>query len=157
MSIYTAGRHAAKITDYGISETKAGDPQVFVTFDVAFPTGEARMTWYGSFKPKAAEITFKALQAMGLTGKVTDLSLGVDGGALLLGTEVSVVVEEEQRRDGQGAWFKIRWVNRPGGQAGAVQRSDAGTAKAKLAALNVDGAMAKFRATNPAPNADIPF
>lgn len=158
MPIYTAGRHAAKVTDYGISETKAGDPQVFVTFDVTFPTGEARMTWYGSFKAgKAQEITFKALQELGLTGKVTDLSLGPDGGALLLGTEASVVVEEENRQDGQGTWFRIRWVNRPGNQAGAVQRSDAGAAKAKLAALGVDGAMAKFKATNPAPAGDIPF
>lgn len=156
MSIYKSGRFSAKVTDYGISETKAGDPQAFVTFEVAFPDGAASMTWYGSFKPKAQDITFKALQALGLNGKVTDLSIGPDGGPIPVGTEASVVVEEEQRQDGQGTWFRIRWVNRAGGGA-TVQRADVATAKAKLAKLNVDGAMAKFRAVNPDANADVPF
>lgn len=157
MSIYKSGRFSAKVTDYGISETKAGDPQAFVTFEVAFPDGAASMTWYGSFKPgKAQEITFKALQALGLNGKVTDLSNGPEAGPIAVGTEASVVVEEEQRQDGQGTWFRIRWVNRAGGGS-AVQRADAATAKAKLAKLNIEGAMAKFRATNPDVNADVPF
>jgi hypothetical protein len=141
------GRYSAVVKDYGISETKAGDAQVFIAFDVAHGEGTTALTWFGSLKEgKAQEITLKGLLAAGFTGKdVTDLIDGPDGGAIPLGTEVSLVIENEEYEGANRA--RIRWVNKPGG--GGVQRADATTAKAKLAKLGLAGKLAQVKAQNP--------
>lgn len=155
MANYQEGRWPGKLLDYGIGETKAGEPQVELLFDVAFSTGAAKMAWRGSLKSdKAQEITFKALQALGFNGRINDLIDGPEGGALTLGAETSLVVENERWKDDKGQMrdgYKIRWVNAPGGgNGGQVKRADAATAKAKLLQLGVDGAWAKFKQLNPA-------
>lgn len=141
------GRYSAAVKDYGISETKAGAAQVFIAFDVTHDDGTSSLTWFGSLNEgKAQEITLKGLLSAGFTGKdVTDLIDGPDGGAIPLGTEVSVVIESEEY-DGKTT-PRIRWVNKPGG--GGVQRADASTAKAKLAKLGLAGKLAQVRAQNP--------
>jgi hypothetical protein len=141
------GRYNGTVKDYGISETKAGDPQVFVAFDI---DGHGSLTWFGSLKEgKAQEITLKGLLAAGFTGKdVSELLDGPDGGAIPLGTEVSLVIENEEYPAGSGTMNpRIRWVNKPGG--GGVQRADAATAKAKLAKLGLAGKLAQVKAQNP--------
>ena len=170
MSNYEAGTFPGFVQDYGISETRAGDPQVYISFEVHFPTkGKQPMTWYGNLKSdKSQEITFRALQAVGFKGsKIMDLLDGRDSDTISIGAEASLVVEEEPRQDGQGTFFKVRWVNRVGGGGGQVQRADANKAKAKLLALGVDGAWMKHRQLNPTPapkdapaggnDDDIPF
>jgi len=141
------GRYSAVVKDYGISETKAGDAQVFIAFDVTHSEGVSPLTWFGSLKEgKAQEITLKGLLAAGFTGKdVTDLIDGPDGGAIPLGTEVSVVIESEEYAGVTRQ--KIQWVNKPGG--GGVQRADATSAKAKLLKLGLGGKLAQVKAQNP--------
>lgn len=138
-----AGRHSAVVKDYGISETQGGDPQVFIKFDVA---GED-ITWFGSLKEgKAQEISLKALLAAGFTGKdISELLDGPDGGAIPLGIEVSLVIEDHEYNGKKS--LRVQWVNKPGG--GGVQRADAATAKAKLAKLGLAGKLAQVKATNP--------
>lgn len=157
------GRFKAIVKDYGITQTKAGDPSVSVVFTVKFPDGEKDMTWFGSFKPKAMEITLSALAAISYNGG--RLEEGPEGGAIAIGTEASVVVGEEPRQDGSGTWHKIQWVNKAGGSGGsAIKRMDSAQAKAKMASLNLSGEFAAFIAKNPdklatasSEDADVPF
>jgi hypothetical protein len=159
--MYQSGTFKGYVQDYGIGETKAGDPQVFIVFGVNFPDGEKNMTWYGSLKEgKGREITIKALLAVGFEGNdVTRLIDGTNQAAPLPiapGAEASLVIEEEERQDGNGKIHKIKWVNRLGG-GGNVKRADPVAAKAKLAALNISGDIAKARALQPSISNDPGF
>lgn len=165
--MYQAGTFKAVIKDYGIGETKAGDPQVFLVLDVQFENDIKGMTWYGNFNGGAKVHTIKALLACGFEGNDPGVLLdGPDSGAIKIGAEVSVVVEEVDKQDASGnvtgKIHKVLWVNRIGG-VGNIKRADPGTMKAKMAKLNLAGDVAKFRAgnpglSNPAVNEeDVPF
>lgn len=138
-----AGRFNGKVTDYGVSASSNDNPQVFVVFDVAFPDGEQSMTWYGSLNAgKAREITIKALLVLGFhSNSFDDLVDGKDSGAIVLGKEASLVIENEEY-EGKSRW-KIQWVN---SLNSGPKRIESGSAKAKLAALNLDGDLAKIKA-----------
>lgn len=156
MSEYKAGTWMGKVTDYGIGETKSGDPNVFIVFDVEMgDAGVKSMTWRGSLKEgKAREITFKALLAVGFKGSDPATLLdGPDSGAIDLGRVARLVCEMDEY---EGKPFcKISWVNNPEGGAG-VKRADAATAKAKMLKMNLAGDMARVRAANPQPE-EPPF
>ncbi len=127
------GTFVANVADFGVSETKAGLPQISVTFDVNAENGTSRYSWFGSLKAgKAREITIKALVTLGFTGKnLADLADPAKE-AIAIGTEVEVVLAEETY-DGTTR-TKIQWINKVGG-GGGIAKLDADTAKAKLAAL----------------------
>ena len=155
--MYKAGTWQGKVADYGIDETKAGDPQVFVLFDVDMDGDIKQLTWHGYLKSdKSQEITFKALQVLGHMGKVTALIDGPDSGCIAIGTSAQLVCEEEEYE--LKKFVKIKWVNMPG-QTMQVHRAEPNAAKAKLLKLGIDGNMAKFNAVNPAPvrPPDVPF
>lgn len=159
MSQYKAGTFTAKVEDFGITTTKAGDPQVFVAFSVDFdPNAEAvPMTWYGSFKGGALDITLKALAVLGLKGVPEDLAKGPSGDAIMLGTPAKVVVKEEPRQDGTGTYFKLAFVNSIHGRQGqAIQRMDGSQARAALAKLNLRGELERVRRENPDLNQPAP-
>ena len=147
--------HKAKLIDYGIGETLAGEPNVQLKFDVE---GVGEMTYYGSLKGGAVPLTLDALLTCGYKGKdCTDIIDGPDGGALILGTEVNVAIGEEEYNGATKK--KIKFVNAPGS---AVQRADPVTAKAKLRALGLEAELAKQRGGVKAPsakadNSDIPY
>ena len=87
-----AGTFEAKIEDYSIGETKAGDPQ----FKIRFKTSEGwSITWFGTMKAgKAAEITLRTLAFCGL--KSADLGVigdGPKGGALDMNTPLNIEVK----------------------------------------------------------------
>ena len=156
MAGYEVGRFPGKVTDYGIGETQAGDPQVFVTFDVEFSLGVQSMTWFGSLKEgKAREITLKALLALGMKGGVEALLDGPDGAAIRVGIDASLVTSEHEYQGSTSV--RIDWVNAPGG--GGVKRAEPTAAKAKLLKLNLNGDLAKLRQTEPTrvDNGDVPF
>lgn len=168
MSIYQNGTFNGRVTDYGIGETKNGDPHVYVTFDVEFPGGVQAMTWKGWLHTeKSQPTTFKALQALGFNGKVSDLLDGPDGKAIAVGVPAKLVVENEPFKGDDGAmrdYYKIQWVNSANGGGGStVQRADANTAKAALLKLGVDAAWMKHKQLNPTPappkvnDGDVPF
>jgi hypothetical protein len=144
----------AVLTDYGISETKNGDPQVFLTFEVE---PEGRLSYFGSLKGGALQFTIGALAALGYKGKdMSDLANGVDGRALQLGTRVSVAISDDDYPGHEGQ-KKINFVNAPGS---GIKRADPVTAKARLKALGVEAELAKYRNANgivAKPNDDIPF
>ncbi len=140
------GTFPARVTDYGIGETQEGEPQVFLTFAVAFPTGDETMTKYGSLKEgKGRDFTLKMLLAVGYAGSdLSDLLDGPDGGAgpVKIGAEAQVVCQEHTWKE--RTTIQIAFVNRPG--AGGAKRADPASARTKLAALNIRGDMARVRA-----------
>lgn len=103
------GRHMAKVIDYGLSETKAGDPQVRVRFKLDGDGSE--ITWFGSLKEgKAQEITVDALLVMGFTGSdLTALEGGSGSKVLNEEKSVSIVVEAETYNGKTTS--KVKWVN----------------------------------------------
>ncbi len=106
------GKYIAKIIDYGIGTTKAGDPTVVVKFG----WGTYSMIWNGSLKPgKAQEITIKALLRMGLKDddKLENLADGTDSGLLDLEKDVELDVQMDTY-DGKTR-PKIAWINEVGG------------------------------------------
>jgi hypothetical protein len=162
MSQYKAGTYVGHATDYGISETKGGSPQVFVTFEMDMAGTPTTMTWQGSLNGGAVPHTLKALVVLGFLGKdVTDLLDGPDSGMLPLNKDVKLVVENQPyTKDGETTptdFYKIAWVNSMQGGGGGVQRADASTAKAKLLKLGLAGTLAKVRLENPQPVDDTPF
>lgn len=118
------GTYLAKVVSHAISETKGGEPQAAITFSFDADGRGQTMTYYGSFKEKAREFTIKALLACGLKGNNP-------AGALEIGKEVSIVVENEEGQDGKTR-SKIRWVNQAGGIRNVIPQD---LAKSKLAAL----------------------
>lgn len=62
------GKYTAKIKDYGIGSTKAGEPKAMILFTFKDQNGaEKELTWSGSLKEgRAREITIDALLTCGL-------------------------------------------------------------------------------------------
>lgn len=142
----TAGKYIARVLNYGIGNTKAGDPQAIVQFQFKDNDGDQHsLTWFGSFKEKALPYTLDALLYCGMKGNdPAELAQGIDGGALDLNQEVQIVVEEQTDDKGRVV-PKISWVNRLGGNAfkNAITFDQA---KSKLAAMNLKGAVMARRA-----------
>lgn len=132
-----AGRHLAHVQSWGIRETQAGTPQVFVKFDLG-------LTWFGTLKEgRAQEITLEALVTMGFMGD--DLTELVNNeNALDKNKDVAVVVEYESREGKNEPQATIKWVNEVdgGNMKGKLDEKDA---IAKLKSLKVKGELAHIR------------
>lgn len=153
------GIYGAIVTNWGITETQAGLPQVVVSFDVKAKEGMKPMSWFGSLKEgKAREITIDALLTCGFSGDdVADIAKSVEGKALELGREVSVTVGTEADLEGKDRQ-RIRWVNPIGGGAFRNKISH-GDAVSKLKGMNLKGeilARRQQRGKSPADEA-APF
>lgn len=145
------GQHKGTVRDYAITETKAGDPQVAIEFDVQFndvtttpPTPYVKLlTWRGSLKEgKALEITLRALATLRMKGNdPAILAEGVASAAISFGQEAMLDIQEEEY-NGQFT-KKIKWVNSVGGVG---KRITAAEAKVKLANRNLAGQMAALKA-----------
>lgn len=138
-----AGIYEAKIIDYGIGTTKAGDPQMMILFEFNdLDNQRHEITWYGSVKsPKAQEITAKTLLYCGMTGNdPMEIADGVSTNILDAVTPVKITIELEPKQDGLGTFAKVAWVNRAGNGAFAKRLSKS-EAKVKLGALNLKGTM----------------
>lgn len=122
MNLIKAGRYSATVKEHGITETKAGLPQVAVRFEIPYEDGIRELTWFGSFKEKALPITIKALLACGLKGSnpADDLTIG---------QEVSLVIDIDTDEETNKERNIIKWVNAPGGLGKVL---DAAEARAKL-------------------------
>lgn len=130
-----AGRHIAHPQAWGVRETKSGDPQIYVKFDLG-------LTWFGSLKEgRAREITLESLVTMGFMGD--DLSeLVSNENALDKNKDVALVVEYEANQNGEPV-PRIKWVNDvDGGMKGKMDATDAIKA---LKMLKVKGDLAHIR------------
>lgn len=139
------GTYNAKVLSHAISETKAGLPQAVVKFTFEAAGTAHTLTWFGSFKEGALPHTIKALLACGLQGNNP-------GGALEIGKEVLIVVEDDKGEDGKTR-NKISWVNAVNEIKKAIPKE---LALSKLAAL--EGAVLQARQkTGMTGEDEIPF
>ena len=139
------GIFTGKITDYGITETKAGLPQVTVSFQALVPATETEpehkksVTWYGSLKEgRAQEITIDALITMGYTSKsFTEIS---GGEGLNKDDEYSLTISTGPNNEGKTV-TTVNWINPLGG--GAMKNNLAKEdAVKKIKGMNLDAALA---------------
>lgn len=117
------GKFEAKITDYGVSETKEGRPQVVVSFEFEHQNDEGvratkRMSWYGSLYQKAVPITLKQLLHCGLRkenfDKLNQLYKGPDSGMLDMERARVIEIQEQPHwQDASKTQTKIAWINDP--------------------------------------------
>ena len=109
-----AGKYKTKAVDYGVTQTKNGDPMLVVKFEV---DGQS-LFWRGMFGEKSLPITEKALAALGFESDRFDvLADGTDSGALNLNLEVVIEVDLETY-NGESRPV-VKWVNEPG--AGGIR------------------------------------
>lgn len=148
----------AKITDYGLATSKAGNMQVMIKFSCE--DGKTR-TWYGTLKEgRGREITLDTLIRCGFKGDdIAILSEGHMSGALDHNIELDLVIENEVGQDGK-TYERINWVNLPGGSGfkNAMKKEEAVTV---LKGMNLKADLAARRAMQPtrkaAPESDVPF
>lgn len=130
-------KYTARIKDYGIGTTKAGDPKAMVMFTFKDENGTSvDMTWSGSLREgRAREITIDALLVCGLKGNdLSKLAQGAESGVLDLNRDLSITVEEEEYNG--KTYKKIKWINAPGGAG--FRDIDPSTVK-KLTGMNLSG------------------
>lgn len=132
LPINIPGSYPAKLIDWAITETKAGDPQVACMFSYVQDGKPLTLTWYGSFKEKAVQRTLDTIKMLGLKG--TDLSIladGCQGKGLDLSKSVEIVVEVNADMLGRQR-AQIKWVNDPTRSAQTIRKVDREKAKSLL-------------------------
>ena len=109
----------AKLVNYGMTKTKAGEPAPTMAFRVKLEDGKTYVTfWRGSFKGGAREFTIKALLICGLTDvrRLAKLADGPDSKLLDMDADYRVVVDHELAQDGSGKKYpRVQWVNADSG------------------------------------------
>lgn len=147
------GTHAAKAITAILSETKKGEPQVVVDFQLLDIEGQSpHIAWYGYFTEKTEERTIESLRICGWAG--TDFTdIKVDA-------EVQLVIEAEEYEGKRQQ--KVKWVNRPGGVAMAKpmdtgkQAAFAARMKGKLLAFDQKSGTPTPKNPPPPKDSDAP-
>ena len=142
MSLQIEGTFPAKIHDYGILETKAGDPKVWIDFIVTdYDKKSQRIRWSGGFyTPQGIEMTMKTLVLCGLSssGNVPLMGQGLESRALDVNSAIDLVIElRPSYRDPSKMESEIKYVNRAG------VKTEPALMASKLAALNLASAFQK--------------
>lgn len=137
------GKFDAKIKDYGVSKTQAGNPQLFITFTFEAEGATKELTWYGSFVGGAKDITLKSLINCGLTpdkfSKLNLFNTGIQSGLLNLGKVLSIDVQEEpHQNDPTKTRTVVRWVNDPESSYVVKRLSEAENAQ-MMSGINFEG------------------
>lgn len=162
-----AGIFEAKVSDYGVTETKKGDPMAMIRFQYQDAEGDNHFaTWYGTFgSEKAQEISCEVLALCGYTStNLADLAKGAGSGVLKEGKVVSITLVAEEW-EGKTR-IKVKYVNPPGGAGFRNQLTHTDAVK-KFSGVSIGAAMAAAKkkhqkeVVNHAPKFDtdepIPF
>jgi hypothetical protein len=136
------GVFQGKIKDYGTSETKSGNPQVFIKFGFEAEGAAKELTWYGSFVGGAKDITLKTLIYCGLQpqmfSQLVNFRNGVSSNMLDLNKVLNLDVQEEPKQDGSGMRTLIQWVNDPNSSP-AVKKIDEAKNAQFFGSMGLDG------------------
>ena len=155
------GQFTAKISNYGLQETKNGNVMAVVQFE--FEDSESKrhkLSWRGSFNGGALEWTLKTLLICGLTGNdPTVIADGPSSGVLNMEKEFNITIKHEIGTDGKAYW-KVAWVNEVGfsnllTKAGAVAKL--GDLRAQVAALRKETGYDKKAEIKQEKLEEIPF
>lgn len=145
----------ANVIKVGISETKAGKPQVAV--DLLDEKGR-NWSWFGSLNEgKAREITISALKVLEFNGKMTDL---VNGKGVNFEKEVQITVDDRWNEDKTKSYRGVSWINDLNKGAKLLAEADA-ILKLQGLGIEADFAMAfsntvNAKGANPSKE-EIPF
>jgi hypothetical protein len=135
------------IKDYGVSETKSGNPQVFVKFGFEHEGAAKELTWYGSFVGGAKDITLKTLIYCGLApqmfSQLVNLRNGVASNMLDLNKVLNLDVQEEPKQDGSGMRTVIQWVNDPNSSP-AIKKIDEAKNAQYFGSMGFDGDLVRL-------------
>lgn len=155
------GQFTARISNYGLQETKNGNVMAVIQFE--FEDSESKkqkLSWRGSFNGGALEWTLKTLLICGLFGNdPTVIADGPSSGALNMDKEFNITVKQEYGQDGKAYW-KVTWVNEVGfsnllNKAGAVAKL--GDLRAQVAALRKETGYDKKPEIKQEKLEEIPF
>lgn len=139
------GIYEAKVSDYGVAETKKGDPMAMMRFTYADGDGDNHfITWYGTFgSEKSKEISCQALALCGYTSSnLADLAKGKGSNVLDESRLVSITVAQE---DWEGKTrMKVKYVN-PAGGAGFRNQLTHQDAVKKFKGVSIGAAMAEAK------------
>ena len=135
------------IKDYGVSETKGGNPQVFIKFGFEAEGAEKELTWYGSFVGGAKDITLKTLIYCGLApqmfSQLINFRNGVASNMLDLNKVLSLDVQEEPKQDRSGMRTVIQWVNDPNSSP-AIKKIDEAKNAQYFGSMGFDGDLVRL-------------
>jgi hypothetical protein len=123
------GKYLAQVVGHVQGYSSSGKEQIELEWTVVDGPheGERIRSWHYFSSEKAAEFSFKALEAAGWDGDdVTELKG--------LGTAVAEIVVGSEEYNGQSK-LKVKWVNKPRGQRAQQEPAGDGFA-ARLKALN---------------------
>lgn len=146
----------AKATKIGISETKAGKPQITIEF-----TDEKGRAWikHNSLNEgKAREFTMDTLQVLEFNGKLSDLAMGK---GISFDKEIQITIDDVPNEDKSKYYRQVTWVNDLNKGAKLLAEADA---LMKLSGMNLEadfalkfgGAQATAKGANPTDQ-DLPF
>jgi len=112
------GYYAAKIVNYGLKKTKAGDPAPTIAFEVVVDAKPYRVYWQGSLKDGTArDITLKALAICGFTNvrSFANIADGPSTGLLDTEKEVQVTIQHQMDEVTGNKYIRVQWINESGG------------------------------------------
>jgi hypothetical protein len=135
------GIYDANVSDYGVTETKKGDPMAMIRFQYLDQDGDMHFaTWYGTFThEKSKEISCDVLALCGYSSNnLADLAKGKGSGVLSEHKKVSITLTAEEW-EGKTR-IKVKYVNPPGGSGFRSQMTHADAVK-KFAGVSLGAAM----------------
>ena len=110
------GKYPAKIQEYGVSEAKNGNPQVYINLNITVDGVVKVKTWYGSFAGGAKDITLKTLIGCGLQpqnyAQLQNLVNGVQSGMLDTTKELEADIQHDVDQNGKPR-ETVAWLNDP--------------------------------------------
>lgn len=154
-----SGNYPAKIIDYALVTTKAGDIAPTILFEVTLPEGQgsANLRWQGSFKTtQAAEIALGYLESCGLPSgdDIKFLAKGLASEVLDIESRYIVKVELRAGQNGNQMQPEIRGIYRSGSEGIQFKINDEEAIDDKLASLNLSAIFASIK--NKRGTRDIP-
>lgn len=139
------GKYKANILDYGIGQTKSGDPQVMIQLNYQDSDQDVHeITWFGSLKEgKAQEITIETLLRCGMKGNdVAAVAGGIESDTLDVAPQYTIAITPHEYQGKTS--MRVAWISN-GGAGLAEKKISKQEAATKLGALNLKGAVAKMR------------
>jgi hypothetical protein len=137
------GTYIGTLVDYGYGTfgTK-NTPAIKAVFEIEEHGQKKRITWTGWLTQKAAENTFDTLFVLGWNLKdAAELFRGQAGGALEIGKQVKLKIEEETH-DGK-TFPTVRWINPISGEK--FKALDPAEAHAVVKSLGLEAELLKAR------------
>lgn len=131
----------------GVSETKAGKPQAFISL---MDEHSREWVWTGSFNEgKAREITMAALQSAGFSGSISDLAIGK---GFEKNKEVNITIDDKWNEDNTKSYRAVAWIN---GQSKASVLMGEADALLKMKSMGLDADFAAMFSGGTANSAAI--